>query len=297
MADGWCPFAERINGVTTFQPGGNVRVGFCDHTAGGFYSTLRSAAFWNGQGVSTHFGISRKGEVCQMVSILDTAFAQGRLGPTVTWAPYAAMNRDNPNLYLISTEHEDVETVNGQTRYIPGSQWTEAQYAADLKVKRWCIEEIKRVTHQDLMHFGLDSLAGHHMFDGVNRAECPGRYWRDEYRARLFADLTGTTEEIMQRFNSIAPRLQGQQASQVGPVTLADFNPSPPAGTKRLRIEVYVQANASGRVEVKDSDGKYAGQVGWDGARYGVVEVDVSSGQFTVDGVATLAQVGIVGIA
>ena len=45
----------------------------------------------------------------------------------------------------------------------------------------------------NLLRFGVDSLAGHHMFDSVNRAECPGRFWRDEYRARLYADLTGGT--------------------------------------------------------------------------------------------------------
>ena len=185
MPDGWCPFAERINGVTTFDPHHLANVGFCDHTAGGFYSTMRQASFWNGAGVSTHFAISRKGEICQMVSIFNTAFAQGRLGPTVTWRPYEAMGRQNPNLYLISTEHEDAETVNGKTRFIPGSEWTEAQFQADLRVKRWCYEEVRRVTGGDLMRFGIDSLAGHHMFDGVNRAECPGRFWREQYRVRL----------------------------------------------------------------------------------------------------------------
>jgi hypothetical protein len=190
MSDGICPFAEQIAGVRPYTPGNYGRVGFCDHTAGGFYSTLRSASFWNGAGLSVHFGISRKGEICQLVNIFDTAYAQGRLGPEVTWPPYRQMGMANPNLYLISTEHEDAEIVDGRTRFIPGSQWTEAQYEADLRLKRWCIDEVRRVTGEDLMRFGIDSLAGHHMFDGVNRAECPGRYWRDEYRARLFHDLT-----------------------------------------------------------------------------------------------------------
>lgn len=194
MPDGICPFAEQIKGVTSYSPGHVDRVGFCDHTAGGFYSTMRSAAFWNGQGVSTHFAISRKGEVCQMVNIFDTAFAQGRLGPVVSWEPYQWMDKGNPNGYLISTEHEDAETVNGQTHFIPGSQWTDAQYQADLRVKRWCVEEVLRVKNKNLLRFAEWSLAGHHMFDAVNRAECPGRYWRNEYRARLHRDLTGGNE-------------------------------------------------------------------------------------------------------
>lgn len=187
---GWCPFAEQIEGVTSFDNFHLENVGFCDHTAGGFYSTMQSAAFWNGVGVSTHFAIARDGRICQMVNIFQTAFAQGRLGPNVTWAPYATMGRQNPNLYLISTEHEDAETVNGKTRFIPGSQWSAAQYEADLKLKRWCVTEMHNVRGKDLLRFGIDSLAGHHMFDSVNRAECPGRFWRNEYRERLFNDLT-----------------------------------------------------------------------------------------------------------
>jgi hypothetical protein len=39
----------------------------------------------------------------------------------------------------------------------------------------------------DVMRFGLDSLTGHYMFDGVDRAHCPGSGWP---RQRLFGDLT-----------------------------------------------------------------------------------------------------------
>ena len=195
MTDGQCPFAQQIVGVTTFSPGYSDRVGFADHTAGGFLSTMKAASFWNNAGVSTHFAIGRDGSVIQMVNIFDTAFAQGRLGPVVTWKPYDEMKAQtgtgNPNAWLISTEHEDAETVGGQTRFVQGSMWTAAQYDADLRVKRWCVDEVQRVTGKNLLRFGVDSLAGHHMFDGVNRAECPGRYWRIEYRDRLYRDLTG----------------------------------------------------------------------------------------------------------
>lgn len=186
--DGECPFAEQIRGLrqtTATQQGvwseGYVdRVGWCDHTAGGYYSTLRSASFWNEKGVSTHFAISQKGEICQMVNIFDTAYAQGSLGPVVSWPPYAEMGRGNPNGYLISTEHED-KTV---TNYV----WSPEMYAADLKLKQWCVEEVKRVTGKDMLRFDIDSLAGHHMFDSVNRKYCPGTGWP---REKLYKDLRG----------------------------------------------------------------------------------------------------------
>ncbi len=127
---GWAPFAEQVEGVTTYSSEPLHAVGFCDHTAQGFYSTLKSAAFWNNAGVSTHFGVARDGRVCQMVNLFETAWAQGRdsrgqpVGPTspgVTWPPFAEMGKRNPNTYLISIEHEDAETVNGRTVFIPGS--------------------------------------------------------------------------------------------------------------------------------------------------------------------------------
>ena len=203
MIDGLCPFVEQISGVTTFTRGYMARVGFCDHTAGGFYTTLRRKDFWVDNGHSVHFGIGRKGEACQLVNIFDSAWAQGRdsngnsvgaLSPGITWPPFAQMGKANPNVYLISTEHEDAITVNGQTVFIAGSEWTPEMYAMDLRIKRWCVEEVRRVAKQNLMPFGIDSLAGHHMFDPRNRANCPGRFWRDEYRARLYADLTEEDE-------------------------------------------------------------------------------------------------------
>ena len=300
MPNGICDFAEQIVGVTAFAKGNVERVGWCDHTAGGFYSTMQSAAFWNNAGVSTHFAIARDGRICQMVNIFNTAFAQGRLGPLVTWNPYHLMHEQNPNTYLISTEHEDAETVNGKTRFIPGSQWTEAQYQADLRLKRWCMDEVLRVQGEDMLRFGIDSLAGHHMFDGVNRAECPGRFWRDEYRARLYADLTGLEEEIMDVINGTAPALRGRKVTPdvPSPVRLTDFDVAIPPTARRLRIEVYLAStDPPGIVQLKHGDGDYAFQVGWDGARYGLGEVDVGGGGFSIQGSGTLAQVGVVAVA
>lgn len=167
-----------------WTPGMGGRVGFCDHTAGGYYSTLRDPRFWNGAGVSVHFAISQKGEVAQLVNIFDTAFAQGRLGPTVIWPPYAQELKRNPNLYLISTEHEDKTVTN--------YKWSEEMYQADLEVKRWCVEECKRYGYNAL-EYGIDSLAGHYMFDQVNRPYCPGTGWP---RERLYADLVKGAEGV-----------------------------------------------------------------------------------------------------
>lgn len=197
MTDGVCPFAVQVNvngiDASVITSGYVDRVGFCDHAAGGFWTTLDDAGFWLRQGVSVHFGIARDGRIAQVANIFDTAWAEGRIpdDSKVSWPPYNTMGRRNPNGYLISTEHEDWEMVNGVSRAVSGSQWTEAEYAADLRVKRWCIDEVKRVAGKDLMRFGIDSLTSHHMFDPRDRAECAGKYWREQYKGRLWLDLTG----------------------------------------------------------------------------------------------------------
>lgn len=188
MTDGICPFADDYldpSLLIGWIPGMFDRVGFCDHTAGGFYNTLTREEFWNdpngdglsGDAVSVHFGISQTGRIVQVLNIFDTAFAQGRLS-SVSWPRYAQMKQRNPNEYLISIEHED--------KLVTNAEWSEAMYQSDLRLKRWCIEECKRVHNLDLMRFGIDSLTGHYMFDPVNRAYCPGTGWP---RERLFHDL------------------------------------------------------------------------------------------------------------
>lgn len=190
---GWAPFATQVEGVTTFSDAALLPVGFCDHAAGGFLSTMRDPGFWRNAGVSVHFAIGRKGEVVQIINIFQTAFAQGRLGPSVTWPHWQELGSPNPNTLFISTEHEDWELVGGKARAVPGSEWTQAQYDADLKVKRWCVAECHKAG-LDVLKYGLESLTGHYMFDGVNRAECPGKFWREDYRQRLFNDLTQENE-------------------------------------------------------------------------------------------------------
>ena len=191
MVKGICPFATDItgkvrpwNGSTgAYSPGGNRLVGFCDHTAGGYYGTLANPDFWNAQGYSVHFGISQQGQVVQVVNIFDRAYGQGRLGSPVSWPPYEYLKKTNPNELLISTEHEDKQVTN--------YQWSPEMYAADLAVKKWCVEEGRKYGF-DLLQFGLDSLAGHFMFDPQNRAYCPGSGWP---RDRLYKDLIGAGGE------------------------------------------------------------------------------------------------------
>lgn len=147
-------------------------------------STMRNPTFWNQAGVSAHFCIGKDGSIAQLVNIFNTAYHAGRLGP-VSWRYYETMltetGSSNPNTYTIGVEHEG----------FTGQPWTPQMYDADVQLKQWCIEACAEAGH-DLMRFGLDSLAGHFMFDGRDRANCPGHTWP---RTQLYADLQPRKEE------------------------------------------------------------------------------------------------------
>lgn len=276
MTDGICPFAEQQlvpNG--TYAQGSTDRVGFGDHTAGGFYGTLRSRNFWITTGYCTHFGISRKGEIVQLVNILDRAWGQGtdangnsvsHSSPGVTWIPFPQMNYRNPNEYLISTEHEDAigHDAQGNAVFAPNGVWTPEMYNADLRLKRWCVEEIRRVKGQDLLRFGVDSLAGHYMFDPVNRAGCPGNSWKSIYRQQLYNDLSGTDDvrvehQVAASFLTNNSFANGADFSGVQYVNAQiDFNL--PSEAKYVEVEFLAR---NGYAVIKSGSGIECGRVGW----------------------------------
>jgi len=242
MPDGICPFTEFIPGVNSHGGAIATCVGFCDHTAGGYLSTMRNPNFWNNAQTSVHFAIGRNGQGIQLVNIFQQSWGQGRdrnsnsissSSPGISWSKWPDMNRQNPNIYLISTEHEDVESRNGQTVFIPGSQWTNVEYQMDLRIKHWCREEYRRVKNQEILSFGIDSLTGHHMFDPTNRAECPGRFWRNEYRTKLYNDLMGD-----EMFNVLAHgKLLGEIPTTDGFFDLTRFGL--PLFASRVRLQVW----------------------------------------------------------
>ena len=145
----------------------------------------------------------------------------------------------NPNAWAVSLEHEDAVTVNGRTTFV--AEWTPEMYEADLRVKRWSIEECAR-EGIDLMRFGLDSLAGHFMFDGVNRANCPGPGWP---RERLYADLTEEDDMTFHRHNFGFLDLPLPLANNA--VSLSAFDI--PRDAKLVRVQGWTQ---SGEVAIYD---------------------------------------------
>ena len=175
-----CPFAV-WKGSPNFWPGRLPLESLVDHVAQG---TLAGTDAWfnnpNSQ-ASAHFEVGKNGDIHQYVDTDDSSWGNGALlkpDLSIPWIAQAFASKTyaeywsrHPNRRTISIEHE------GHT----GEVWTAAMYASDLRLKNWLME-----MHDFGQELNGHLLLGHHHFDSVNRARCPGTTWP---RARLIQDL------------------------------------------------------------------------------------------------------------
>jgi len=167
-AAGWCPFAVP-HASPNYWMGhyGNV-LAVVLHIAAGAYAPSRDWLCDPNSGVSAHFIISKQGEISQLVSIYNSARANGlsysagrwknARGKFVspTWSDIIV--GVNPNLYTISIEHEG----------FPEEARTQPMQDADVQLLRWIASQL---------HFSYvpgHSLIGHRDIDPVDKGFCPG---------------------------------------------------------------------------------------------------------------------------
>lgn len=145
---------------------GHKVIAIVDHIMAG---TLTGTDSWFNNrvsGASAHFGVGKKGQIHQYVSLDNAAWHAGHVRKP-SWN--LLIPDANPNYYTIGIEHE------GQ----PGDIMTEEQFQATLSLHKWLIKE-----------YGLavtnDTIIGHYRIDSVQKANCPGPSFPWE---RLFEEL------------------------------------------------------------------------------------------------------------
>lgn len=123
---------------------------------------------------ASHYLVTRKGEIYQLVKDSDAAWGNGEVHKP-SW-PYLIAGV-NPNSYTVSIEHEGV----------PTEPLTEPQYQASLWLHKQLIAKYA-------IPIDRDHIIGHYRIDSVNRPNCPGPKfpW-----GRLFADLTQKPVKIV----------------------------------------------------------------------------------------------------
>ncbi len=174
--DGWCPFATRVQ-TTKFWAGNRGRRGVVMHIAQGGYDaavTWLSDAQMNPNS-SAHFVIAKDGRIAQLVSVNDSAWANGLGWQNNQWINPSGhlVNPSwqdivpgvNPNWYTISVEHEGLYT----------DQWTPEMYATNNRLLQWLTLQFGPIDTSSLFPYVPHrNLVGHYEIDPVDRANCPG---------------------------------------------------------------------------------------------------------------------------
>lgn len=136
---------------------------------------------------SSHFVISRKGEIRQLVDLKDGAWCNGTsvsAGKSTYYGlstlPQVRARKTNANYYTVSIEHEGRE----------GIPFTEIQMEASIWLHKWIIKEIKRLYGVDIQ-IDREHIVGHYQINPRTKPNCPGRlfFWN-----KLMESLSGDTK-------------------------------------------------------------------------------------------------------
>jgi N-acetyl-anhydromuramyl-L-alanine amidase AmpD len=171
---GWLPGAT-IRATPNFALGhiGKVKAVVLHVTGGAKGKEYPNAVSWLSgaeSGVSAHFVISQAGEITQLVSINDSAFANGLRWDSThgTWVDPEGVRihpawvgltiPTNPNWYTISIEHAAQSS----------DVWSPAMFDANTRVLQWIRQQI------GIIYQVRKTLIGHNEISPVNRPYCPG---------------------------------------------------------------------------------------------------------------------------
>jgi N-acetyl-anhydromuramyl-L-alanine amidase AmpD len=244
-SSGWMPGAT-IKKSPNFAAGRNgLRVkGVVLHVTGGAAGKeYPNAVSWLSSpqsGVSAHFVLSQTGDITQLVSINDSAFANG-----LSWSPARGSWIDpegfavhpawmglviptNPNWYTISLEHA------GQSHDV----WSPAMFDANTRVLQWIRQQL------GIVYRPRDSLIGHNEISPVNRPYCPGPNVNYE-RIAAAANSIPVTPILLQKFVVVSrDDLNIREGHGINPATGALY-PIALNGTAKLKPGTVVETDAA----------------------------------------------------
>jgi N-acetyl-anhydromuramyl-L-alanine amidase AmpD len=213
-SSGWCSFARRVPSPN-YSRGNRGRKAVVLHIAEGGEAGSVSWLTNPRSGVSSHFFISKKGRITQMVSIDDTAYTNGLThvranqwrdpdGNIVT-PPWPGLTPPtNPIWTTITIERE------GRSHDVPTSEMN----AATVRLLQWIAQQI------GMRYVPLVTLIGHVHIGPTHRPNCPGPHVD-------YAALAAAANGELQRYRVIdgidfaavrqAPKRSAIMAGQLAP--------------------------------------------------------------------------------
>ena len=134
---------------------------------------------------SSHFVISRKGEITQLVDIRESAWTNGTSVDPKKNNHYSKSSlktvrdrKTSANYYTVTIEHEGFSN-QGQGKL------TDAQFEATVWLHRHIVAEIKRIYGIDIK-IDREHIIGHYQIDPIRKPNCPGKNFQwNELLTRL----------------------------------------------------------------------------------------------------------------
>jgi len=189
-----------------------------DHISAGSMTSMLNTFENPANQCSSHFGISRDGDIVQYVDLQRASWCQGITKDRYPQAktPIVMQMNCNPNLYSISIEHEGYIDKEGNRLGIDGDI-TDAQFWATCWLHRWIKEEVKRL-YGATISLTPQYVLGHFQIDPVRKPVCPGPKfpW-----ARLYAELAIADGMTLEAYEERISFMRGDNAQAALIVRLA----------------------------------------------------------------------------
>ena len=196
MADptGWMPGVARIPsnewGYPDIAEDGMYPQGVINHAMQGFRSTMDAWAIKNeSQGRSAHFGVNRKGEIAQYVSIWNPAYHAGSVVYPDGWGQtMLGRHGANPNKWSIGIECEGFSQVIAGADYVYSATnpWPESMVQAVIGIHLWVFSSCEWLVNATDKQ---DRVLTHSQFDTRTRANDPGALWIANVKPRVIQAL------------------------------------------------------------------------------------------------------------
>lgn len=129
---------------------------------------------------SSHFVVSKRGEITQLVPITESAWVNGTSTDISKNNHYSKSSlklvrdrKTNANYYTIGIEHEGFSSQGG-------GKLTPEQFKATVWLHKHIIAEVKRIYGIDIP-IDREHIVGHYQVDPIRKPNCPGKnfQWDD----------------------------------------------------------------------------------------------------------------------
>lgn len=171
---------EWIDRVKSFESRRGIKpFVICNHISAGTKTSMRNTFQNSANQVSSHFDVGRDGSIWQYVRIEDAAWTQGLTADmfAVSKAPVVKDMNCNPNLYMVSIEHEGYVIKDKDDNVIEDhgidGTLTEEQFWASCWLHRYIMDYCNNAFGVG-MDLGEYNVTGHYLVDPKRKPLCPG---------------------------------------------------------------------------------------------------------------------------